>query len=63
MFYAFALLSFLQIISKYVENPVLFALDGIGKVKFDLRFVVMVCSVQPLKLYVHRKFIVRFANK
>lgn len=34
-----------------------------GQVKFDLRFVVMLASVKPLKLYVHEKFYCRCAVK
>jgi len=52
-----------KIACKYVTNPVLLSRDDIGPVKFDLRFVVMVISVAPLKLVVHQKFIVRVANK
>ena len=53
----------LQIISKYIEDPVLLERDDVGPVKFDLRFVVMLKSVDPLELAVHQKFIVRVANK
>ena len=53
----------MQIVCKYVNDPVLLERDDIGPVKFDLRFVVMVTSVCPLQLAVHQKFIVRVANK
>lgn len=48
---------------KYVEDPVLIERDDVGLVKFDLRFVVMLTSVCPLEVLVHKKFIVRVANK
>ena len=37
--------------------------DDVGPVKFDLRFVVLLTSVDPLEMAVHQKFIVRVANK
>lgn len=52
-----------KLAQKYIENPVLFLRPEIGKVKFDLRYVILLKSVQPLKLYVYRNFFIRFANK
>lgn len=52
-----------KIVSKYVEDPVLIERDDVGLVKFDLRFVVMLTSVCPLELLVHKKFVVRVSNK
>ncbi|TMW42534.1 hypothetical protein DOY81_012388 [Sarcophaga bullata] len=53
-----------KIAQKYIENPVLFyrsALDA--QVKFDVRYVVLLKSVQPLEAFIHRKFYLRFSNK
>lgn len=48
---------------KYVENPVLFARDDIGLVKFDIRYIVLLRSAHPLSLYVYKVFWLRFANQ
>jgi tubulin--tyrosine ligase-like protein 12 len=34
----------------------------VGKVKFDIRYVVLLRSTQPLKLYAYKVFWLRFAN-
>lgn len=53
-----------KIAQKYIENPVLFDRPEVGgKVKFDIRYVILLKSCDPLKAYVHRKFFLRFANK
>jgi len=53
-----------KIAQKYIENPVLFDHpDGCGKVKFDIRYVILLKSVEPLKAYAYRNFFLRFANK
>nr|XP_002120682.1 tubulin--tyrosine ligase-like protein 12 [Ciona intestinalis] len=53
-----------KVVSKYIEHPVLFHRDDINvKVKFDLRFNVLLTSVEPMKLYVCKVFLLRFANK
>lgn len=52
-----------KIAQKYIENPVLFHRDGIGSVKFDVRYVLLLKSVHPLELYVYKNFFLRFANK
>ncbi|TPP63816.1 Tubulin tyrosine ligase protein 12 [Fasciola gigantica] len=52
------------IASRYVTDPVLFYRDEIhANVKFDLRYVVLLHSVHPLKLAVYNVFWLRFANK
>ncbi|XP_017061437.1 tubulin--tyrosine ligase-like protein 12 [Drosophila ficusphila] len=52
-----------KIAQKYIERPVLFSRDELnGLVKFDIRYVILLKSVRPLKAYVHRKFFLRFAN-
>ncbi|XP_065347184.1 tubulin--tyrosine ligase-like protein 12 [Cloeon dipterum] len=51
-----------KIAQKYVEDPVLFTRVGIGPVKFDVRYVILLKSVQPLTAYVYKEFFVRFAN-
>lgn len=41
----------LQVAQKYISDPVLFYRDDIdGKVKFDIRYIVMLLSVKPLKV-------------
>lgn len=53
-----------KIAQKYIENPVLFRRDDIGaSVKFDVRYVILLKSVSPLKVYVYRNFFLRFSNK
>ena len=52
-----------KIAQKYIENPVLFTRLGIGKVKFDIRYVILLKSVEPLRAYAYTNFFLRFANR
>eukprot|EP00096_Caligus_rogercresseyi_P006630 TRINITY_DN2326_c0_g1_i1.p1 TRINITY_DN2326_c0_g1~~TRINITY_DN2326_c0_g1_i1.p1 ORF type:complete len:534 (-),score=108.36 TRINITY_DN2326_c0_g1_i1:98-1699(-) len=52
-----------KIAQKYLHDPVLFDRPGIGKVKFDIRYIVILRSVSPLKLYAYNRFWLRFANQ
>ncbi|XP_022907385.2 tubulin--tyrosine ligase-like protein 12 [Onthophagus taurus] len=52
-----------KIAQKYIENPVLFDRDDVGKVKFDIRYVILLKSVKPLDVAVYKEFFLRFANK
>ncbi|CAJ0964010.1 unnamed protein product [Ranitomeya imitator] len=53
-----------KVVSKYVEDPVLFHRDDdVGKVKFDIRYVLLLRSVRPLRLYTYNVFWLRFANR
>lgn len=52
-----------KIAQKYIENPVLFERPDIGLVKFDIRYVILLKSVNPTEVYVYNNFFLRFANK
>nr|XP_037274014.1 tubulin--tyrosine ligase-like protein 12 isoform X3 [Rhipicephalus microplus] len=52
-----------KVACKYVSDPVLFPLEGVGLAKFDFRYVVVLLGVRPLRLYAYRHFWLRFANK
>ncbi|XP_076861408.1 tubulin--tyrosine ligase-like protein 12 [Brachyhypopomus gauderio] len=52
-----------KVVCKYLQDPVLFAREEIGLVKFDIRFMVLLRSVQPLCLYAYHVFWLRFANR
>ncbi|XP_066594754.1 tubulin--tyrosine ligase-like protein 12 [Prorops nasuta] len=52
-----------KIAQKYVSKPVLYNRPEIGQVKFDIRYVLMLKSVDPLQAYVYKEFFLRFANK
>ncbi|GFO03608.1 tubulin--tyrosine ligase-like protein 12, partial [Plakobranchus ocellatus] len=52
-----------KVACKYIEDPVLFYREDIGaKVKFDIRYMVLLSSVKPLKVYAYQVFYLRFAN-
>ncbi|KAK4884255.1 hypothetical protein RN001_000526 [Aquatica leii] len=52
-----------KIAQKYIDNPVLFfQQDCLGKVKFDVRYVILLKSINPLEVYVYKNFFLRFAN-
>lgn len=52
-----------KIVQKYVENPVLFYRpESDGKVKFDVRYVILMTSVEPLIVHVYKNFFLRFSN-
>ncbi|CAH0550755.1 unnamed protein product [Brassicogethes aeneus] len=53
-----------KIVQKYITNPVLFHRADIGeRVKFDIRYVLLLKQSQPLEAYVYKQFFLRFANK
>ena len=48
---------YLQVACKYITDPVLLQrLNEIGWVKFDIRYVVLLVSTQPLTLYSYNTF-------
>lgn len=55
--------SVLQVVSKYIESPVLFFREDVGNVKFDIRYIVLLRSVRPLRLFVYDVFWLRFSNR
>uniref|UniRef100_A0A3P8UD38 Tubulin tyrosine ligase-like family, member 12 n=1 Tax=Amphiprion percula TaxID=161767 RepID=A0A3P8UD38_AMPPE len=52
-----------KVVCKYLEDPVLFNREEVGMVKFDIRYMLMLRSVQPLRLYAYNVFWLRFANR
>ncbi|XP_057711578.1 tubulin--tyrosine ligase-like protein 12 [Corythoichthys intestinalis] len=52
-----------KVVCKYLEDPVLFEREDIGPVKFDFRYMLMLRSVKPLRLYAYNVFWLRFANR
>ncbi|KAG5267520.1 hypothetical protein AALO_G00222650 [Alosa alosa] len=52
-----------KVVCKYLEDPVLFDREDIGLVKMDIRYMVLLRSVNPLRLYAYNVFWLRFANK
>ncbi|EZA59885.1 hypothetical protein DMN91_001120 [Ooceraea biroi] len=51
-----------KIAQKYVARPVLYSRPGVGRVKFDVRYVLLLKSVKPLRAYAYGNFFLRFAN-
>lgn len=53
-----------KISQKYIDRPVLFRRQDIdAEVKFDVRYVFMLKSTEPLEAYIYSNFFLRFANK
>ncbi|CAH2094704.1 unnamed protein product [Euphydryas editha] len=52
-----------KVAQKYIEDPVLFERPDVGLVKFDVRYVVLLKSVNPNELYVYNNFFLRLSNK
>ena len=53
----------LILIFRYLHDPVLFERDEIGKVKFDIRYILLLHTVKPLQVYAYNRFWLRFANQ
>lgn len=52
-----------KIAQKYIEDPLLFERPEIGLVKFDIRYVILLKSVNPTEVYIYNNFFLRFSNK
>ncbi len=53
-----------KIACKYIEKPVLFYREELlGSVKFDVRYIILLKSINPLVIYTYKVFWLRFANK
>ncbi|XP_011644487.1 tubulin--tyrosine ligase-like protein 12 [Pogonomyrmex barbatus] len=52
-----------KIAQKYIACPVLYNRPDINQVKFDIRYVVLLKSVKPLRVYAYANFFLRFANQ
>ncbi|XP_013135761.1 PREDICTED: tubulin--tyrosine ligase-like protein 12 [Papilio polytes] len=52
-----------KIAQKYIHNPVLFERPDVGLVKFDIRYVILLKSVNPTEVYIYNNFFLRFSNK
>ncbi|KAI8791781.1 tubulin--tyrosine ligase protein 12 [Biomphalaria glabrata] len=53
-----------KVACKYIENPVLFHRSDVeADVKFDIRYLVLLTSIEPLQLFTYQVFWLRFANK
>lgn len=52
-----------KIAQKYIDDPVLFERQDVGKVKFDIRYVILLNSVHPVQVFTYNNFFLRFANK
>lgn len=48
----------ISVVSRYISNPLL-----INGHKFDLRIYVVVTSFEPLKIYVYKEGLARFASE
>lgn len=52
-----------QVASRYITDPVLFQRHEVGLVKFDIRYMILLKSADPVEAYVYNVFWLRFANK
>lgn len=52
-----------KIAQRYITRPVLYNRPNINQVKFDMRYVVLLKSVKPLRAYAYANFFLRFANQ
>lgn len=52
-----------KVAQKYIEDPVLFDRPDVGMVKFDVRYVVLLTSINPTHVYIYKNFFLRFSNK
>ena len=53
-----------KIVQKYIDRPVLFRRIELNtSVKFDVRYIILLNSANPLKVYAYKRFWLRFANQ